>query len=189
VGDEVVLESGLRVWVEEFPAQGSKHETLFGTLHPHQRAVVVKVEGVHGALEREAAALRHLAALRGPVPTLIEVGVGTWRGKRSVCLVMERKAGCSPTTRERWRRMGRALGRVGRPVDRVAGLPVLDYRRFGADHAQRIRELETRLIGLGSVVPDWPLLCSAHIPTPGPLVLTHGDPGPGNFLTTVATAG
>ncbi len=31
-------------------------------------------------------------------------------------------------------------------------------------------------------IADWDRLSSAYPPAPGPLVIAHGDPGPGNFL-------
>ena len=81
-----------------------------------------------------------------------------------------------------WRRLGRALGRLAEPLSRVEQLPVLDRQRFGTEHAQRLRELGDRVAAIAAAVPDWPALASAEIPRPGPLVLTHGDPGLGNFL-------
>lgn len=179
---EIVLDSGLRITINGRPPQGSKHEVLFGVLRDTGEPVVVKLERISGALAREGAALKHLTARGGPSPELKAAGVTDVSGERVVCLVVKRQEGAAPTSREGWRRMGRALGRLAEPVSDVEQLPVLDRERFGDEHVQRVRELGDRLTVIATGVPDWPSLASPEVPRPGPLVLTHGDPGPGNFL-------
>jgi aminoglycoside phosphotransferase (APT) family kinase protein len=182
VHSEIVLHSGLRIAIEGRPPQGSKHEVLLGVLRDTGEAVVVKLEGISGALAREGAALEYLAARGGSVPELKAIGLTEVSGERVACLVMKCQEGEAPTTRDGWRRMGRALGRIAEPVSDVKQLPVIDRERFGDEHARRVRELGDRLTAIAAMVPDWPSLACAEIPVPGPLVLTHGDPGPGNFL-------
>jgi aminoglycoside phosphotransferase len=182
VQSEIVLDDGLSVTIEGQPPQGSKHKVLFGVLTDTGEAVVVKLEGISGALAREGAALEYLAVRGGPVPELRAAGLADVSGERVACLVVQRQEGEAPTSRDGWRRMGRALGRVAAPVSDIKRLPVLDRERFGDQHAQRVRELGDCLLPIAAAVPDWPSLASAHVPRPGPLVLTHGDPGPGNFL-------
>jgi aminoglycoside phosphotransferase len=179
---ELVLDSGLRVTLDGRPPQGSRHEVVFGVLVESGEAVAVKLEGVVGALGREGCALEYLTARKGPVPQLKAAGMVTMSGRRIACLVVERKEGQAPVSRDGWRRMGRALGCLGEPVSGVTQLPALSLERFGAEHARRVRELGDRLESIAAEVPDWPSLASAAVPRPGPLVLTHGDPGPGNFL-------
>ena len=179
---EIVLDGGLRVTIEGQPPQGSKHTVLFGVLTDTGEAVVVKLEGISGALAREGAALEYLAVHDGPAPELKAAGLTDVSGERVVCLVVQHLQGTAPTSRDGWRRMGRALGRLAEPVSGIERLPVLDRTRFGAEHAQRVRELGDCLTATAAAIPDWPSLACAKVPRPGPLVLTHGDPGPGNFL-------
>lgn len=179
---EIVVDGDLHITITGRPPQGSKHEVLFGVLRDTEEGVVVKLDRLPGALAREGAALAYLTARAGPVPELKATGLAEVSGQRVACLVMRRQDGGAPTTRDGWQRMGRALGRLAEPVSDVEGLPVLDRERFGAEHAQRIRELGDRLTTIANAVPDWPALASAKVPRPGPLVLAHGDPGPGNFL-------
>jgi aminoglycoside phosphotransferase (APT) family kinase protein len=183
VRGEIALSSGLCITIEgRQPRQGSKHEVLFGILRDTGEEVVVKLEGVSGALARESAALEYLAARGGPVPELMAIGLTDVAGERVPCLVLGRQEGAAPTSKDGWQRMGRALGRLAEPVSDIEQLPVLDRARFGDEHAQRVRELGDCLTAIVTAVPDWPSLACAEIPAPGPLVLTHGDPGPGNFL-------
>ncbi len=182
VRSEIVLDDGLSVTIEGQPRQGSKHRVLFGVLTDTGEAVVVKLEGISGALAREGAALEYLAVRGGHAPELKAAGLTDVAGERVACLVVKRQEGAAPTSGDGWRRMGRALGRLAEPVSDVEGLPVLDCKRFGVEHAQRVRELGDRLTTTAAAVPDWPSLICAEVPRPGPLVLTHGDPGPGNFL-------
>lgn len=179
---EIVLDDRLTVTITGRPAQGSKHEALFGVVCHTGEAVVVKLGGIPGALAREGAALAYLRARGAPVPELKGVGLAKRSGEPVACLVMERKAGVAPTSGDGWQRMGRAFGRLAEPVNAVEQLPVFDGRHFGAEHAQRVRDLGDRLTNIAAAAPDWSRLCSAEVPRPGPLVLTHGDPGPGNFL-------
>ncbi len=182
VQNEIVLDSGLTIAIEGRPPQGSKHEVLFGVLRDTNEAVVIKLAGISGALARESAALEYLTARGGPVPELKATGRTCVSGERVACLVVKRQDGEAPTSRDGWRRMGRALGRLAEPVSDVEQLPILDRERFGDEHAQRVRELGDCLTAIAAAVPDWSTLASPEVPRPGPLVLTHGDPGPGNFL-------
>jgi aminoglycoside phosphotransferase (APT) family kinase protein len=182
VQSEIVLDDGLTITIEGQPPQGSKHKVLFGVLRDTGEAVVVKLEGVSGALAREGAALEYLTARGGPVPGLKAAGLTDVSGERVACLVVKRQEGVAPTSRDGWRRMGRALGRLAEPVSDIKQLPVVDRQRFGDEHAQRVRELGECLAAIAAVVPDWLSVVSADVPRPAPLVLTHGDPGPGNFL-------
>ncbi len=179
---ELVLDNGLTIVIEGRPAQGTKHVVLFGALRTTGEAVMVKLEGVSGALARERAALEYLTARGAPVPELKATGLTDVSGEGVTCLVLKRQEGEAPTSRDGWRRMGRAFGRLAEPVSDVEQLPVLDLARFGDLHTQRVRELDACLRATAAAVPDWPSLASAEAPRPGPLVLTHGDPGPGNFL-------
>lgn len=180
--DELILRSGRRVAVHDRPAQGTKHEVLFGTLQMTGEAVVVKLEGIPGALERECAALRHLASSHVGVPRLIAAEPACLSGRATFCLVMTRQSGEPPTSTDGWRRLGQALGRLAQPTSAPGPLPVVGHQHFGDQHAQQVSELDGRLDAIAAVAPDWSSLICAEMPARGPLVLTHGDPGPGNFL-------
>lgn len=109
---DIVLDSGLSITIEGRPPQGTKHEVLFRVLRDTGEAVVVKLEGISGALAREGAALEYLAARGGPVPELKAIGLTDVAGEGVPCMVVKRQEGAAPTSRDGWRRMGRALGRL-----------------------------------------------------------------------------
>lgn len=178
----IVVDGGLAIRIEGRPAQGTRHEVLLGALEATGEAVVVKLERVPGALRRERVALSWLTALRGPAPRLRGAGIATVDGERVECLVLQRCEGGPPTTRPGWRRMGAALAGLADLPAEHSGLPVRDEDTFGHEHATRIDDLGDRLAPLAASVPDWDRLTCARPPAPSPLVLTHGDPGPGNYL-------
>lgn len=189
VHSEIVLDSGLRITINGRPPQGSKHEVLFGVLRDTGEPVVVKLERISGALAREGAALKYLTARGGPSPELKAAGVTDVSGERVVCLVVKRQEGAAPTSREGWRRMGRALGRLAEPVSDVEQLPVLDRERFGDEHVQRVRELGDRLAVIATGVPDWPSLASPEVPGRARSSSPTGIRDPAIFSTTVVTGG
>jgi aminoglycoside phosphotransferase (APT) family kinase protein len=178
----ITIEGGPSVEVESRPAQGTRHEVLFGTLHGADEPVVVKLERVPGTLQREHQALQMLANRDGPAPRLLAAGTTIVDGERLSCLITERRFGEPPTTDDGWRRMGRAFARLGVAATSDHELPVLDHASFGRQHAQRAADLGDHLDPLAQSIPDWHALVSSEVPQPSPLVLTHGDPGPGNFL-------
>jgi aminoglycoside phosphotransferase len=181
VRSEIALRSGLSITIEGQPAQGSKHEVLFGILRDTGEAVVVKLERVSGALARESAALEYLAARGGPVPELRAIGLTDVAGERVPCLVV--RPGGRGADQPGWvAANGASAWAPRRTGERHRTAARFDCERFGDEHAQRVRELGDCLTAIVAAVPDWPSLASAEIPVPGPLVLTHGDPGPGNFL-------
>jgi hypothetical protein len=182
VNERLVIEDGPTIQLDSRPAQGTQHEVLFGVLTDTGSPVVVKLERVPGALERERAALAWLSAQHGPVPALLAAGTAIIRGKPVACLVTERRSGSPPTTTGGWWRMGGAHARLGDLRHPTSGLPILDPITFGRQHAQRVSDLGDRLARLVESIPDWKRLVCSELPNSAPLVITHGDPGPGNFL-------
>lgn len=180
--ESINLENGLAIRVDGCPAQGTRHEVFFGVLTRTGERVVVKVERVPGGLDVEHRALRCLTADRGPAPRLIAASPVISSGRRAACLVTQRADGAAPTTRSGWKRMGHALARLVDIPCCGCDLTMLNARTFGARHAQRIEQLGVRLQKLADTVEDWTELRSSTIPGASELVLTHGDPGPGNFL-------
>ena len=176
------IRDGPSVELEERPAQGTRHEVRFGVLVDTGERVAVKFELTPGTLAGERAALTWLGSRDGPVPLLFASGAAVLGREQRECLVSERRAGSPPTSIDGWRRMGRAYARVAQRRDFPLVLPVLDVAVFGQMHAQRIRELDDLLAGRMAAIPDWAFLSSPQVPESPPLVITHGDPGPGNFL-------
>jgi aminoglycoside phosphotransferase (APT) family kinase protein len=180
--ESICLADGVIIRVNGCPAQGTRHEVFFGVLDDTGERVVVKIERVVGSLQVERRALNWLTAECGSVPRLIAASTVIRHGRRAVCLVTEHADGVPPTTRSGWDRMGRALARLVEIPSCGSQLAVLDPRTFGERHAERVRELGERLEPLAATVDDWTQLCSATVPGAAELVITHGDPGPGNYL-------
>lgn len=187
VPQRLAIEDGPTVHIDGWPAQGTQHEIMFGVIADSGERVVVKIERVVGALDRERTALAWLAAAPGVAPTLLAGGSATLDGERVRCLITERCPGSPPKTLDSWKRMGGALGRLaelGRP-DRL--LPTLPPAEFVNRHTTRLRELGPRLHPFVASIPDWESLTKRTLPASTPMVLTHGDPGPGNYLDTGST--
>ena len=178
----LVIEDGPRVELDGSPVQGTRHTVRFGSVCGSGERVAVKLERVPGALGRERVALAGLGASTGPVPRLLCAGRARLDEGPVECLVIERRMGAPPSSPPGWRRMGRGYGRLAERTERPVELPAHDRATFGAGHARRVAELGARLAGLATAIPDWASLCSDRVPGAAPLVITHGDPGPGNFL-------
>lgn len=154
----------------------------FGVVVETREPVVVKFERIPGALGGERTALACLGASDGPVPRLLASGSAVLDGERVECVVSERRPGSPPTSVDGWRRMGRAYAALARRRDLPADLPAFDCIAFGQLHAQRVSDLSDLLAPRVVSIPDWEDLASAEVPGSPPQVITHGDPGPGNFL-------
>ncbi len=144
------------------------------------REVAVKVESIRGALDVERRALESLTKAGGPSPRLRAAGTlddsGEYPG--AVCLVTDRVAGDPPTTTDGWTRMGRALARLDRVPWQGVELATQDHDGFLGLHQRRVDEVA------GALGRDLQGTLPATPPSyrDSPLILTHGDPGPGNFL-------
>jgi Ser/Thr protein kinase RdoA (MazF antagonist) len=167
------------------PLQGTRHRLLFGVEVSSGREVAAKIELIPGALEPERLALEWLTAQGGPSPRLRAAGIIDATGEHpgAVCLVIDRVPGEPPASTAGWERMGRALAHLSRVPWQGSNLTTLDHDDFLGLHERRVddlsRTLERDLHGTLPVTPrSYPEL---------PLVLTHGDPGPGNFLDDGAT--
>jgi aminoglycoside phosphotransferase len=162
------------------PRQGMRHRVVFGIEDRSGREVAAKIELIPGALEPERHALEWLTARGGPAPCLRAAGRLDASGKHpgAVCLVTDRVAGAPPTSADGWDRLGRALGRLSRLPWQGSELATLDHGGFLALHERRVGDLDRAMRrDLGELLPAVPL---PYLESP--LVLTHGDPGPGNFL-------
>jgi aminoglycoside phosphotransferase (APT) family kinase protein len=127
--------------------------------------------------------LEWVSAHRGPVPAVRRVStVGLPDGRRAACLIMDHADGHAPDSDAGWQRMGRTLAALTKLPWTGSGLPIYDPASFGDAHQQRLHDLAAPLRQAMVGVRDWKQLASRQPPAPGPLVITHGDPGPGNFL-------
>lgn len=162
------------------PPQGIKHRVLLGVEESSGREVAAKIELIPGALERERRALEWITAQGGPAPRLWAAAEVAEPAEHdgALCLVTERVAGAPPTSTAGWGRLGAALTRLSSVPWEGSGLPVLDGEDFLRLHERRVAELGEALgRDLGASLPAVPSVYPGS-----PLALTHGDPGPGNFL-------
>jgi Ser/Thr protein kinase RdoA (MazF antagonist) len=162
------------------PLQGTRHRVVFGIEESTGREVAAKIELIPGALEPERRALEWLSLQGGPSPRLHTAGTLDASGEHpgAACLVVERVAGEPASSAAAWEGLGRALARLcGIPWEGSA-LTTLDHDEFLALHERRVVDLD-RALGrdLGADLPAVPPSYPA-----APMALTHGDPGPGNFL-------
>jgi aminoglycoside phosphotransferase len=178
---EMVLEldDGTTVTDISRPRQGMRHRVLFGVEASSGREVAVKIELLPGALETERRALQWLGAHGGPSPRLHSAGtLISSENRGAVCLVSDRVTGEAPRSKAGWGRLGRAIARLPRYPWQGSGLDLHDHRDFLAVHERRVDDLGE---ALGSefrgTLPPVP----RSYPD-SPLIVTHGDPGPGNFL-------
>jgi aminoglycoside phosphotransferase len=162
------------------PPQGIRHRLLFGVEERSGREVAVKVELIDGALEAERLVLEWLTEQDAPAPRLWAAGTLDDSGEHpgAACLIVDRIAGGATSSLAGWGRLGRALARLAEVPWEGSGLTVLDHDAFRDLHERRVADLSTALgRDIGASLP----------PLPGsyfeaPLVVTHGDPGPGNFV-------
>ncbi|HEY2053818.1 MAG TPA: aminoglycoside phosphotransferase family protein [Solirubrobacterales bacterium] len=162
------------------PSQGTRHRVLFGIEQSSGREVAAKIEMIPGALEPERRALEWLTAQGGPSPRLHAAGTLVADGEfpGAVCLVIDRAEGEAPRSSIGWERLGRALARLSLVPWQGSNLTTFRHDAFLALHEQRIDELNQALRrDLGATLPAVPPAYPES-----PLTVTHGDPGPGNFL-------
>jgi hypothetical protein len=162
------------------PPQGLKHRIYFGVEEGSGREVAAKVELTDGALGRERLALEWLTEQDAPAPRLRAAGRLDDSGEHpgAVCLVVDRVPGGRTTSLEGWGRLGRALGRLSLVPWEGSGLTVVDHDAFLDLHERRVADLAEALgRDLGADLPPLPRAYSESPPA-----ITHGDPGPGNFV-------
>jgi Phosphotransferase enzyme family len=162
------------------PPQGLKHRIYFGFEERSGREVAAKIELTDGTLENERLALEWLTEQEAPAPRLRAAGrlddSGEYPG--AVCLVVDRVAGGRTTTLEGWGRLGRAVARLSLVPWEGSGLTVLDHRALVDLHERRVADLDQALgRDLGATLPPLPRAYAES-----PMAITHGDPGPGNFV-------
>jgi aminoglycoside phosphotransferase (APT) family kinase protein len=162
------------------PLQGMRHRIFFGVEESSGREVAAKVELIEGALGPERRALEWLTEQDVPAPRLLAAGTLDDSGEHpgAVCLVVDRVAGGRPTGLDAWNRLGGALARLSLIPWEGSGLRTLDHDAFRDLHERRVAELAEALgRDLAAGMPPLPRSYASS-----PMTVTHGDPGPGNFL-------
>ncbi|GAA4154393.1 hypothetical protein GCM10022286_01910 [Gryllotalpicola daejeonensis] len=169
------LAGGTLVTLGHRTAGGSKNETRYGVM-ADGREVVVKTQRNHGRLREEAAALTFLGARGVRAPKVIAAATGP---DSSEVLVLSREAGERPVTPDGWRRFGRDLATLA-SVD-TAGWPLatVSAAEFAGDHDRRLSVVAHLLDGelRREISAAIERVADVH-----DLVITHGDPGSGNYL-------
>jgi aminoglycoside phosphotransferase len=162
------------------PPQGIRHRLLFGVEERSGREVAVKVELIDGALEGERLVLEWLTEQDAPAPRLWAAGTLDDSGEhpRAACLIVDRVPGGPTSSLAGWGRLGRALARLAEVPWEGSGLKTLDHDAFRDLHERRVADLSTALgRDIGASLPPLP---GSYFESP--MVITHGDPGPGNFV-------
>jgi hypothetical protein len=177
---ELRLTDGTTVTGLSEPLQGMRHRIFFGVEESSRREVAAKIELIDGALGPERLALEWLTEKDGPAPRLRAAGrlddSGEYPG--AVCLIVDRVAGDRPTRLKSWDRLGRALARLSSVPWEGSALTALDHDAFRDLHERRVADLGEALgRDLAADLPPLPRSYSKS-----PMTVTHGDPGPGNFL-------
>jgi aminoglycoside phosphotransferase len=158
--------------LEPVPA-GLVHRVFFGVEAESRLPVVVKIEQIPECLEIEHRALMWLFEREVDVPRVRWFGSGRVGDEQLArCLVTERIGGLPPHSPSSWSRMGRTLQRLEGVPWRGSGLTILDEEQFVSSHQEKINALRDQLASVA---------CCEH-PQLGPLIVTHGDPGDGNYL-------
>lgn len=171
----LTLPGGQKVHLGDRTQGGSKNHTRYGTLDTGQ-PVVVKVQATHGQLRREEAALTFATDQGLPTPSV--VGSST-TPDGDFFLVLTKEAGVRTNQPDGWQRMGHDYARLASGAITDCPLPTIRPEEFAADHADRLATIKPLL---ASQAHDEIREAIEHFATTRELVLTHGDPGSGNYL-------
>ena len=163
------------------PAPGGlAHRVFFGVEAGSRNPVVLKFERIPGRLGIEHRALSWLSQKEVDVPRIHWFGTGRVGDEPYArCLVTERIDGKSPHSPASWQTMGATLQRLEGVPWSGSGLPIFDEAEFVCSHQDKITALGDRLAPAAGCEPT---------PSLGPLILTHGDPGNGNYLESEGRA-
>lgn len=173
------LAGGRRLRVLGSLTDGRSHDVFDVIDEADGRRLVAKVDrrGT-GRLDHEHAVLRLLAG--SGVPTAAPVALDRTAGRGHRCLLLEHHPGAAPDDPAGYRRWGADLARLATTDWRAAGWQpgdrqALDAASLQAQHLATARRLHGYLGGLAATVG------AVRIPAT-PVVLTHGDPAPTNYL-------
>ncbi|HEY9291129.1 MAG TPA: aminoglycoside phosphotransferase family protein [Microlunatus sp.] len=174
----LLLPDGRTVQLGERTEGGSKNHTRYGTLDDGQ-PVIVKIQATHGQLPREESALGFAADHGLPAPAVVSSGT-TQEG--SYFLVLTKEDGVRTNTPDGWQRMGRGYALLSTAPTADCPLPRISAQDFAADHRERLTMIKSLL-----TEQDHDRIAAAidHFAGSGEPVLTHGDPGSGNYLDSL----
>lgn len=176
--DLLELRDGRMIELGDRATNGSKNETRFGSLDG--QPVVVKIQSAHGDPRREEQALTFLATAPLRVPKV--VGCGTTPTGRPF-LAISREDGTHTETPAGWARFGRDLAALASVAVNDCPLRRVPIDEFLADHHERLATV--RDIASSGVADEIEVALS-RIAAVDRVVLTHGDPGSGNYLDSGA---
>ena len=172
--DAIALADGRLVELGQATVGGSKNDTRFGRIG--RQRVVVKIQREHGRLMDEEQALQFLAEHGVRVAQVVGSGV-TPDGHRF--LVISREAGVRTVTPEGWARFGRDVAALLEVPVATCPFPRTSTAQFAADHRDRLELVRSLLKQkLAEEISD----AIAQVAAVDRLVVTHGDPGSGNYL-------
>ncbi|MBB5774979.1 phosphotransferase family protein [Nonomuraea jabiensis] len=169
---EAMLASGRRVTdLTPLPA-GRSHQVYSGVDAQRGNRVVIKLDDSgSGRLDNEYEALRLLAGHAAPVPAVLDKT--TWQGR--TCLVLSHVDGSPSRTAGAYFRLGNALASLATVPAPGDGLRTSPGETIETEHRRRVRNLALYLGETG------PILAAVTVPR-AHHVVTHGDPGPENYL-------
>lgn len=169
------LPDGGVVELGERTSGGSKNDTRYGVMSGGVQ-VVVKIQASHGQLGVEEAALRYLARHAVRVPRILSSGTDA---DGASFLVLSREPGLRPIEPAGWHRLGRDLAALVRVPVGDCTLRRTTATEFVAEHSEWLAVVARLLDGEMARAIDGAIRRFAGS---GLLVLTHGDPGSGNYL-------
>lgn len=179
--DAIALGDGRLVELGEPTVGGSKNETRFGRIG--QQRVVVKIQREHGRLRDEEQALQFLAQHGVCVPHVVGSGVA---GDGRRYLVISREEGLSTVRPSGWARFGRDLAALLDISTADCSFPRVPTGKFVTDQREHLRLVQPLLEhDLVEAISH----AITRISDGDRLVVTHGDPGSGNYLDNPAGDG
>lgn len=175
---------------------GQNNLVYFGRDDESGAQVVVKIEGAPGRLNAECRALAWATSHGVPVPGLLRHGAirinpmdpaaahDAGGPGRRFGMVMERLHGDRPHTPDHWRTMGAVLSSLAEVPWAGSGLDFKGPGAFVEEHRGLHRTLVAELPAPFGAALDLAVTAAGAEPPAelAPQVLTHGDPGPGNFV-------
>jgi aminoglycoside phosphotransferase len=176
----LLLNDGRSVLLGDLTPGGSKNETRFAELSDGQQ-IVVKIQRSHGRLDVEERALIFLASSHVPAPTVVGAGL-TEVGHRF--LVITREQGARTNAPDGWGRLGRDLASLTEVSIDSCPLERVSLAAFIEDHQKRLSVVADVIDG--SLVAEIAAAIE-RVEASDRAVLTHGDPGSGNYLDTGRT--
>jgi aminoglycoside phosphotransferase (APT) family kinase protein len=168
------LTDGRQVILQEKASVGSKSATFFGTVG--SIPVVVKIQRTHSDLSAEEAALQFLSDQPVHVPRVL--GSGRDEQRRQF-LVLSREPGSHPSSPAGWWRLGHDLAGLTEISGDAAPFRHVSPAEFAQDHRERLKVVRQLLT---EDLVEQISVALTSVAAVDLTVLSHGDPGGGNYL-------